>query len=494
METALSLVRNSIFSSLASLITKAANTLVFILIARRLTVDEVGVYSLALTYSIIFVQVASWGLDQLLTREVARHREKTEQYWVNFLLIRLVLSLLTYGLLALIVTSMIGYEQATVYVLLLVGTTVIFDSMSNICQAVFIAFERLDYITYASLAMSLFKLGATWVGLQAAGGLMLLVSVIVGTSLVGMLFNLAVVHWRFLSSLHHSSNKFNQQINLNAWTDWLGRAFPFIFITLFYTLDCQLDVVLLSMWHSEESVGLYGAATTILFALLFISQAFREAIFPVMSRFYPSKPESLRKLYNASARWLLAIALPLALGSTLVAGDLMAWLYKGAFRESGRVLQIIIWSIPFLFLNVPNNRLMIAAGKQRALARFVIASMSANLLLNVLLTPRIGYLGTALARLASSTLFFVLAYAYTSRQLLRFNLLTILPRPIIASAVMGIAVVLVSSWHVLLTILVGGTAYVPTLWLTGFLSDDERSFIKQIALDLKNQKSQQWAG
>ncbi|MGC9358693.1 MAG: oligosaccharide flippase family protein, partial [Anaerolineae bacterium] len=96
METALSLIRNSIFSSLASLITKAANTLVFILIARRLAVNEVGVYSLALTYSIIFVQVASWGLDQLLTREVARHREKTERYWINFLLIRLVLSLLTY--------------------------------------------------------------------------------------------------------------------------------------------------------------------------------------------------------------------------------------------------------------------------------------------------------------------------------------------------------------------------------------------------------------
>lgn len=492
MKIASSLIRNSIFSSLASLITKAANTLVFILIARRLTVDELGVYSLALTYSIIFVQVASWGLDQLLTREVARHREKTEQYWVNFLLIRLVLSLLTYGLLALIVTSMIGYEQTTVYILLLVGTTVIFDNVSNICQAVFIAFERLDYITYASLAMSLFKLGATWVGLQSAGGLMLLVGVIVGTSLVGMLFNLSVVRWRFLGYLCHP-NKANQQVKLNAWVDWLGQAFPFIFITLFYTLDCQLDVVLLSIWHSEEYVGLYGAATTILFALLFISQAFREAIFPVMSRFYPSKPESLRKLYDASARWLLAIALPLALGSTLVAGDLMAWLYKGAFRESGRVLQIIIWSIPFLFLNVPNNRLMVAAGKQHALARFVIASMSANLLLNVLLTPSIGYLGTALARLASSTLFFILAYAYTSRQLLRFNLLTILPRPIIASAVMGITVVLVRSWHVLLTILLGGIAYALTLWLTGFLSDDERSFIKQIALDLKNQKSQQWA-
>lgn len=491
MSTGVRIIRNSAFSFLASLIAKAANTLVFILIARRLTVDEVGVYSLALTYDILFVQVASWGLDQLLVREVARRREEVGRYLVNFLLIRLLLSVSTYGLLALTVTVVIHYEQATVHVLLLAGAMVIFDSVSNICQAVFIAFERLIYITYASLAMSLFKLGTTWIGLWSGGGLLLLVEIIVGASLVGMLFNLGIARWRFLSETVDWGDVRN---DLSAWPDWLRQTFPFVFVTLFYTLDYQLDVVLLSAWQDKEAVGLYGAATTILFALLFVSQAFREAIFPVMSRFYSSDPKALRRLYSASARWLLAIALPLALGSTLIAGDLMSLLYKDAFRESGRVLQIIIWSVLFLFLNVPSARLMIVAGKQRELARFAVASMSTNLLLNVLFIPSLSYVGAAWARLASATLFFILIYAHAYRHLMRFNLLTILPRPAIASVVMGVVIELAISWPLLTVIVTGAASYALTLWLIGFLSDDERAFIRQTISRLDRRRAQRWIG
>lgn len=480
METALRIIRNSAFSFLASLVTKVANMLVFILIARRLTVDEVGVYSLALTCNIIFVQIASWGLDQLLVREVARIREKAGQYLVNFLLIRLLLSLLSYGLLVIIVTLVIRYERATIHVLLLVGVAIVFDSVSNICQAAFIAFERLIYITYASFIMSMFKLWATWVGLQADGGLPLLVAIIVSTSLVGMLFNLAVVHWRLLKSPLLGSRYDGPKVIASAWAGWLRAAVPFIFLTLFYTLDYQLDVLLLSAWQNEKAIGLYGAATTILFATLFISQAFRDAIFPAMSRFYPSNPIAVRQLYITAARWLLAFALPLALGSTLIAGNLMALLYQESFRESGRVLQIIIWSIPFLFLNVPNNRLMIAAGRQRELAWFVIISMSVNLLLNVLLIPSTSYMGTAIARLASAAIFFILAHYYTCRHLVRFNLLTILPRPIIAAAMMGVTIRLAASWPLVPIIVIGVTSYFLFLWLVGFLSDDERDFIRQI--------------
>jgi O-antigen/teichoic acid export membrane protein len=493
MSIGVRVIRNSVFSFVASIVTKVVNTLVFILIARRLTVNDVGVYSLALTYSIIFVQIASWGLDQLLIREVARHREEAGRYLVNFALMRLLFSLLVYILLALIVVLVIRYERVTACVLLLVGVTIVFDSVSNICQAVFIAFERLVYITYGSLVMSLFKLGATWAGLRGTGGLTLLAGIIVGASLAGMLFNLGAV-WRRFVGEELSENRAGKQIDLSAWPIWLYQAFPFTFVVLFYTLDYQLDVVLLSVWRGEEAVGLYGAATTVLFVLLFIPQAFREATFPIMSRLYSSNPKALRQLYSASARWLLAIALPIALGTTLIADDLMPLLYKEAFRESGRVLQITIWSILFLFLNVPNGRLMIVAGKQREVAWFAIISMSTNLLLNVILIPSQSYIGTALARLASAALFFSLIYIYTYRHLMRFNLLTILPRPAIAAAVMGVVVEISTSLPLLVVIAMGATSYVLTLWLVGFLSGDERAIIRQVISQMGQWGVRRWVG
>lgn len=478
MSTALGIVRNSAFSLLASLITKSANMLVFILIARYLTVEEVGTYSLALTYSIIFGQAASWGLDQLLVREVAGDRERLVDYIVDFVVIRLFLSLVAYAVLTMTVTSIIHYDPTTAHFLIWVGMTVIFDSASNLCQAVFIAHERLRYITSVSLVMSLFRLGATWMGLQATGGLRLLAGVIISTSLTGMLLNLRILYCRFLKDSVPGSRR-GTHISLGGWSSWLGEAFPFLFVTLSYTLDTQLDVIVLSAWKGEETVGFYSAGTGVLFALLFVSRAFREAIFPVMSRLYPSDRIGLRRLYGASARWLLAIALPIAVGGTLIARKLMTALYGEAYRQSGAVLQIIIWAVVFLFLNVPSARLMIVAGDQRSLAWFAVSSLGVNLTLNALLIPSLSYVGAALTRLLSSTLFFLLLYSHTYRHLIQFNLVTILPRPLVSAMAMGMIIWFIRDRLPLVPVLIVGTAvYVVVLWLVGFLSDDERDFLK----------------
>jgi O-antigen/teichoic acid export membrane protein len=364
--------------------------------------------------------------------------------------------------------------------------------VSNICQAVFIAYERLIHVTPVSLAMGLFKLASTWIGLRVAAGLPLLAGVIIGTSLVGMLFNLGIVYWRFVKNLP-SEDQEGRQINLDAWTNWLRETFPFVFITLFYTLDYQLDVVMLSAWRGEEAVGLYSAATAILFALLFISRAFREAIFPVMSRLYPSDLIALRKVYSNSARWLLAIALPVALGGTAIAGDLMTALYGESFDRSGPVLQIIIWAVLFLFLNVPSARLMIVAGEQRPLARYVVVSLSVNLLFNALIIPSHSYVGAAVTRLLSSALLFLLVYSHTYRHLIQFNLTTILLRPFVSASVMGVAVWLIKgSLPILLVIVVGVVSYGVMLWLVGFLSPDERDLLKHLVSRFRHHGAQNW--
>jgi len=492
MSTALKIVRNSAFSLLASLITKSANMLVFVLLARRLTVEQVGSYSLAITYSIIFVQAASWGLSQLFVREVAGNQEKILDYIVDFMLIRLLLSLIAYALLVVTVTSVIDYGPTTAQFLVWVGITVIFDSVSDLCQAVFIAFERLDHITSVSLAMSLFKLGATWGGLQIATGLPLLAGIIIGTSLTGMLLNVGIVYWRFARAATADSQE-GGKINVGAWSSWLLEAFPFVFITLFYTLDYQIDTVLLSAWKGEEAVGLYSAATSILFALLFISRAFREAIFPVMSRLYPSERSTIRRLYRQSARWLLAIALPIAVGGTLIGGKLLTALYGEAFRQSGTALQVIIWAVLFLFLNVPSARLMIVAGEQRPLAWFAVASLGINLLLNALLIPDLSYVGAAVTRLLSSAVFFLLVYGHTYRHLIQFNIAAIAPRPLISAAIMATIIWFIKDrLPLLLVMAVGVSSYTATLWLIGFLSADERDLLKHLVRKIVHDRAWRW--
>jgi O-antigen/teichoic acid export membrane protein len=469
-----SIIRNSLFSFLASVFIKLANTLVFVLAARHLTVDDLGIYTLALTYNIIFVQVASWGLDQLLVREVARNLEEVAVYLLNFGLMRLLFTFLSYALLAILVTQM-PYDVSTKNKLLLFGIAVLFDSISNICQAVFVAFQRLDYVTYAALFTSLFKLGVTYFGVQAGGGISLLAWIVVITSVVNMVFHVGIIYRFFMDQWAVWC------LRWDAWPSWIRHAFPFVFVNLFYTLDYQLDIVLLSTWHPEEVVGIYGAATTVLFAFLFIPQAFREAIFPVMAQLYPNQPAQLRRVYSSAARWLLALALPLALGVSLTAGDMMTFLYQAmSLRESGAVLRIIVWSTLFLFLNVPSARLMVVAGKQKSLAKFSVWAMSLNLILNLLCIPAYSYRGAAWARLASAGLFFGLIYIHTYRHILSVNLVKLLPRPLIASLGMAAAIMAGAPLALWIRIPLAAVVYSALLWMVGFVSREERAWLRQI--------------
>ena len=64
MSTATRLFRNSALSFSTNVVTKAVNTIAFILIARLSQADQAGIFSLGTTYLVIFTATA-WGLDEL---------------------------------------------------------------------------------------------------------------------------------------------------------------------------------------------------------------------------------------------------------------------------------------------------------------------------------------------------------------------------------------------------------------------------------------------
>lgn len=389
------LFSNSLLSLLADLIGKVANTLFFILLARNVFEHEAGVFALGLTYALMFAQLSYWGLDQLLTREVAQHPARAGRLFGNFLLIRLATATLCYAALLAWTTWGFTYDPATTWAIRLLGIIIFSESVINLCQGLYIGLDRFHFMTISGGIVGAVKLlgGLSFFFVPSVTTAVLIVC---GASILGMLINLGFVY-RYLP-------RPEWRIDPVFWRPYLSAALPFAFIGVLYTIEYQADTVLLSYYADETAVGIYNAPLTLIMGLLYVARAYRDAIYPLMVRLYAGAQETLRVVYETSIKYLLLITLPIAIGTTLAAPQIISLIYRDRFAASVPVLQILIWAFVLLVLQIPSARLMIVAGRQHEVARLQALTLIVNLGLNLLLIPRLGAEGAAWARLASAAL------------------------------------------------------------------------------------------
>lgn len=453
MKTSTILLHNTFLSFGTNLLSKVANVFTFILVARASGTADAGIFSLAITYLLIFTAI-TWGLDELMIRQIARDRSTASQYFFSFLALRLLLAILLYILFAVIVLVGIEYDPSTAAPILILCLSLIPDSLGYVGQGVLAAHENLKAPFIASLVSSSIKLTGVVVSLIADLGLIGIGWAWFLGSCIGAIIVLLAAYRQA-----GSSSTF-QWMNKGFWLERLKLALPFLSIGILITLEYQLDVVILSATVGETEVGLYGAATTILFSLVLIPQAFRVAIYPLMTRYHYSEPSKLVHLYRASFFFLGALALPIAVGITILSEPIVLLIFGEAFTGAIQPLRIIIWSILFLYLNVPNSRLMLVHDRQLLLSTLLTFTMVLNILLNLLLNPTLGAVGAASARLISAIAFFIPSYLYVIKFLIPYNVIKDLTRSLIAVLLMSVIVWVLRDQPLWYPILIGAATYI----------------------------------
>jgi O-antigen/teichoic acid export membrane protein len=94
---------------------------------------------------------------------------------------------------------------------------------------------------------------------------------------------------------------------------------------------------MLSLMKGDAAVGLYSAAYQLINALGFIPVAFTAALLPVLSRLHITGQDSLRFAYQKSFKYLLLVALPIAVATTLVADRIILGIYSSGFSEAAHL-------------------------------------------------------------------------------------------------------------------------------------------------------------
>jgi O-antigen/teichoic acid export membrane protein len=444
----------------ALLIKRATNLVLFVLIARHLGVLAFGQFSLVYTFYIIFQVSAGFGLANLIAREVAKDKSQLDKYLLNGHVLVLLASLASLTIWILLI-HLLGYSQEVIRATYLLGLALIPFNMSKVCEAIFQAFERMQFMTYAFGLANLVKIGLVWLLLSRGHGLMSIIGLLVIIQIAMLL-----IEWYFIARYF---SKPSWAIDL-AFCRKLARvSVTFLGIGLFTVVFLRLNVIILSKFCGETEVGLYNAAFQFTYVFMLISMSLKQAVYPVLSRTYTANQVKFKQYSERSIEFLMSIAVPLAVYFFFLADSILL-IYKRDFIAAAPVMQVLGWMlVPMSFSRILGG-ILLASGHQRSNLTITIMNTASLLVLGSVLIYYFGLIGAAVALLASHIISFILHYSLVSGKIFCISILRMVWKPGVASLIMAGLLVLIGRDQGL-SLLIPATAilYVAVLLSLNFL-------------------------
>lgn len=170
----------------------------------------------------------------------------------------------------------------------------------------------------------------------------------------------------------------------------------------------------LRAFHDAATVGRYAVAYTLVSFCTNVGVMYGFSLLAPFTRLRSDAPAE-RALYDDAQASAFALALPVALGTTLLAAAIMHLAFGADYSAGTVALQLLIWSVPVaLFRNVAVG-LLIARDRQHDVFLTTVWAALINVALNLVLIPPFGMPGAAASIVVTELLRTVTALWYAGR-------------------------------------------------------------------------------
>ena len=166
----------------------------------------------------------------------------------------------------------------------------------------------------------------------------------------------------------------------------------------------RMDIILVAALRSPTEAAIYTAATRFVALGQFGTQAIQQVVQPKFTALLASEDKSLPGVYQISAAWSMTVTWPMYVG--VAAAPLV---YLGLFGEqyaAAGVPVVVLMALAMLFAVAtgPCDTLLLMSGRSGLSLFNSLAALVVDLVLLVVLIPRMGITGAALAWAVAVTL------------------------------------------------------------------------------------------
>ena len=365
-----------------------AGLFIGIWVTRYLGPSQFGLFSYAVAFAAIFSNIAKLGLDSIVVRDLVSEPARRDIYMGTAFWLKLAGAIVTLSLIGIAMQFTASDSTTKLYVFIIAS------------GSIFQAFEVVDFYFQSQILskfVSICKMTQLLISTLLKLYLMFIGVDLFWFVLVSLVDQVTLAISLYFAYRHQKIEGFFRSFDWGIAKKMLKDSWPFIISGLVIMIYMRIDQVMIKEMLGDREVGLYSAAVGLSELFYVIPVLICQSILPsivnakrISEQLYYSR---LQKLYTIMARTSIAIAIAM----TFLSSWLATVIYGDAYSEAGSVLAVHIWAGVFVFLGVASGSWFLSENLQRYSSINTTVGAVINILLNLILIPRYGIYGAAIA-------------------------------------------------------------------------------------------------
>jgi O-antigen/teichoic acid export membrane protein len=476
------ILKGSLIVLVGNLIGTGAGFATRIFAARYLGAADYGLIALGITVLNVTVLIALLGLDHGLATKMSDDDSPADLSYSALVSSMAVAIALSFVLVLFVdpITAILD-EPGFGLVLLVFAVTVPILTYNRIIIGAFRGFQRTaPRVVIKNFGFQAVTLGAVvfgaWIGAETLG---IALSWLAGAAVGAMAATMFLLRDDTLSVSKIRSPIPRRPLSI------VGFSFPLMISDAVWMLMQQGDVILLGYFSTSVDIGVYDASYTLGRILLIFLGTVGFIFLPVLSS--QSSREDDERLYRLTTKWTTFVTLPIFLVLVFFPGYTIEVIFGDSYSRGAVILPLLTTGFFIHLLVGQAGNALITNGHTRPIMYINTAGVVLNIAANVVLIPRFNILGATVATVASYTLvnLLYLYYLWSKIDVQPFYRAYLVP----VAAASGAFIVLVwigrrlvgDTYPILFagTLVVFGLAYLPILYLTGGIEEDDLAVVRR---------------
>jgi len=433
MDTSRRVFKNTLFLYTAEIIYIAFGFIQTIVIARKLGSFTFGQYSFATSILAIFMVFADLGIITYFIKEGSRKQKNISKLLGLTFFTKFILSLLT--VCAIILYSFKAIPDfETQRITLILSLSILIGVIPAVIAALFRTMEKMKYEAIIKIITSVISSSTIIIAIYSGFKLQAIAIILLAMALIpAVLFTFIWrKKYRIMPSFHFTF--------ITVWK-FLKAEFPFFVLVVMNTICFRINIVMIAYIKDTTSVGMYNAAFKLMEGLLFVPWIFSGVILPVISKKLATESQQIKQSMLLTFKFLIIIALPIAVGITLFSGTIISIVYGEAYAAAIPVLRILGPLFFVLSLTSVTSTLINASPKPQINTYIGIMMLTVNVCLAYTLLKSFNIWVGAISTLVVESLALIIGSIYIYQKIISVNYTPYLFKPAIATGGMALLII-----------------------------------------------------
>ncbi len=310
-----------------------------VLITRYLTKEQFGEYATALGFATFFSLFSSLGVIPSLVRAISLDPENEGKYFGNVIIIKTILSVITYMAMVITLLCVRKYSQNTVNLILILGLVRIGNEFMSTFFSFYNANQKFLLSCVYIFFFDLFFLASTVLVIVYRGGyydfsIWRLIVVIVFIFLLGL----------------HTSRDYRISFAPSMIKSFIVDTIPFGISTVFENIIQHINIIILTLFKGETAGGIFSNGYIFIVSLMFIPFNFDKVIIPYLYRkFKHEKERGVQDIFDISTRMLGILSFFVVMIAFNFGKNIIPMIFSDKYLHSIDIFRIASFCLIFQF-------------------------------------------------------------------------------------------------------------------------------------------------